>query len=266
MSKIQDSDYLLNEQYKTSKNLNARINLHVNFSTNDYGWFPWMFDYYTFPEEARILELGCGPGDLWLENINRIPAGWAITLSDFSPGMVEKAQRKLSDQPHPFAFEVIDAQSIPYDDDHFDVVIANHCIYHFPDRAKALSEIRRVLRPGGFFFATTIGRTHLSEMVTLSNKFDPSIEDVFANDENPFTLEDGADQLYEWFPHVELKRYPDSLRVTEAAPLADFILSTVRFGLDDAQRADLIAFIEAELTASDEVILIPKDSGMFIAW
>ncbi len=265
MSKLNDSQYLLKEQYQDAEKLNARIRLHVEFSTNKYGWLPWVFDHYNLPEECRILELGCGQGDLWRENIERIPTGWEVTLSDFSPGMLAQARQNLEGQPHPFTFEVIDAQSIPYDDDHFDAVIANHCIYHFPDRSKAFSEIRRTLKAGSYLYATTIGRAHLQGMAELASKFEHPIENLFNTDNNPFTLENGAPQLREWFADIELDRYPDSLDVTEAAPLVDFIISSVRFSLDETRHAEFLTFVERELTASGGVIRIKKDSGIFKA-
>ena len=59
---------------------------------NPYGWFRWVFDALVkLPADARLLELGCGHGLLWKENIDRIPAGWHITLSDLSPGMLDAA-------------------------------------------------------------------------------------------------------------------------------------------------------------------------------
>ena len=58
---LADQDYVA-DQYQTATNLNARISLHQRFSTNRYGWFPWLFDRLRFPPQARILELGCGPG------------------------------------------------------------------------------------------------------------------------------------------------------------------------------------------------------------
>ena len=265
MSKLNDSQYLLKEQYQDAEKLNARIRLHVEFSTNKYGWLPWVFDHYNLPEECRVLELGCGQGDLWRENIDRIPPGWEITLSDFSPRMLAQARQNLKGQPHPFTFKVIDAQSIPYDDDHFDAVIANHCIYHFPDRPKALSEISRTLTPGGRFYTTTIGRAHLQEMAELASKFEHPIESLFNTDDNPFTLENGAAQLGEWFTDIELDRYPDSLDVTEAAPLVDFIISSVRFDLDEYHQAEFLTFVEHELAACGGVIRIKKDSGIFKA-
>ena len=65
----------LADQYKDSGNLNTRINLHQRFSSNQYGWHTWIFDHFDILSTGRILELGCGQGDLWLENIERISSG-----------------------------------------------------------------------------------------------------------------------------------------------------------------------------------------------
>ena len=100
----------------------------------------------SLPADARILELGCGSGLLWKSSIDRIPAGWKITLSDLSPGMLDAAWRNLVVTGRTFQFKEIDAQSIPFEDETFDAVIANHMLYHVPDRGKALAEIKRVLK------------------------------------------------------------------------------------------------------------------------
>jgi hypothetical protein len=78
----------LTEQYKTPNNVQVRADLHARFSTNPYGFHRWAFDQYEFPEGARILELGCGLGDLWWENRDRILPDWQAALSDFSMGML----------------------------------------------------------------------------------------------------------------------------------------------------------------------------------
>ena len=79
MSKIIEQSYLLNEQYKDATNLDARVRLHVLFSTNQYGWHRWCFDHYTLPEQAHVLEIGCGPAYLWAANLDRLPPGWRET-------------------------------------------------------------------------------------------------------------------------------------------------------------------------------------------
>src|SRR6266545_1500464 len=226
MSKIADQTYLLNDQYRNATNLNARIQLHERFSTNTYGWHRWVFDQIKIAPRSRILELGCGPGRLWLQNIERIPADGEITLSDFSPGMLEETRRNLAGSGRPFSFEVIDAQSIPFADASFDAVIANHMLYYVPDRAKALGEIRRVLRSGGYLYASTVGAAHLREMGELAEQFDPRLVPwVGARPTDSFRLENGAEQLAPYFAEVALHRYEDALIVTEAEPLVAFIAS-----------------------------------------
>ena len=57
-----------------------------------------------------------------------------------------------------------DIRDLPFEDESFDGVVANHMLYHVPDRPQALAEIRRVLRSAGRVFATTNGGDHLQEI------------------------------------------------------------------------------------------------------
>lgn len=264
---IDDRRYLLSEQYRDAANLNARIELHRRFSTNRYGWQRWVFDHFDLPPHARILELGCGPGDLWRENLDRLPSGWDLILSDLSPGMLEQARLALTGAgigPLP-RLKVIDAQSIPYADASFDAVIANHMLYHVPDRAAALAEIRRVLRPEGRFYAATVGEQHLADLRDLIR---PATQRESSADVagQAFGLENGAAQLAPWFDIVERRNYVDSLVVTEAGPLIAFILSSRRWlGLPDTDDAvERVARLVQQRLAADGAIHIRKSSGLFV--
>ena len=62
MSDMVDQTYLLAQQYNTSSNLNARIQLHERFSTNPLDWHRWVFEQFQIPENSRVLELGSGTG------------------------------------------------------------------------------------------------------------------------------------------------------------------------------------------------------------
>ena len=264
MSKPDDQEYLKTDQYRDSTNLDARVVIHQRFSINAYGWFKWVFDSLRkLPEQARILELGCGNGLLWRENIGRIPPGWKVILSDLSPGMLDTAWRSLVVTGRPFRFEEIDAQSIPYGDETFDAVIANHILYHVPDRPKAVAEIRRVLKPGGRLIATTVGQNHLKEMTEwyARVKADGRWEPVT----NPFTLENGLEQLKPFFSDVKVSRYDDHLQVTEIEPIIAYIRSGIRAqDLVEAELARLQDDLERELQEKNR-IFISKDSGSFEA-
>jgi ubiquinone/menaquinone biosynthesis C-methylase UbiE len=257
MSNISNQTYL-REQYKNAANLNDRIRLHVRFSTNRYDFHMWVFDQLRLAPESRVLELGCGPGSLWRPNLARIPAGWQITLTDFSTGMLAEARANLAGA-HPFAFEQADAQALPFADDSFDAVIANHMLYHVPDRPKAFAEIRRVLRPDGRFFAATNGESHLREMHELVQQFDPAIS---LWNRMTFRLENGAAELEPFFSHVLLHRYESALVVTEAEPLVAFVASMIGVELSGERRQAFTQLVEQRITA-DGAIHITKDTGLF---
>jgi SAM-dependent methyltransferase len=258
VSKLSDQTWV-SDQYKNASNLLARIGLHERFSTNKYGWFRWVFDQINLSPHSCILELGCGSGLLWIKNKDRIPEEWDITLSDLSPGMLKEAQENLQVIHRFFRYEVIDIQAIPFEEDIFDAVIANHMLYHVPDRAKALSEIYRVLKPSGFFYAGTNGRTAPSGSVGFRDWIvDPST----CKGSEGFSLETGGSELSQWFSVVTQHRYEDSLAVTEVKPLIDYVQSGKRLSSEEVQEFEKV--VEREI-ASHGVIHIPKSGGVFIA-
>lgn len=264
MPKFTDPTYLQTDQYRNADNLNARIAIHERFSTNPQGWFPWMWDVLTsLPADAKVLELGCGSGAMWTACRERIPPGWSVTISDFSAGMLDSAWRNLVTLGRGFKFEQIDAQAIPYTDQTFDIVIANSMLYHVPDQPRALADIRRVLRPGGHLVAATSGVNHLKEMDEWFRNTKSAMD--FSAVANPFTLENGLEQLKPFFSQIAIRRYEDGLRITEIPPLMAYLRSTSRVG---AAPESVFAKLEQELTAemqSKGAIHITKDSGLFLA-
>jgi ubiquinone/menaquinone biosynthesis C-methylase UbiE len=264
VSKFTDKQYLKGDQYKDASNLNARLTIHERFSTNSYGWFNWVFDaLIKLPYAAKVLELGCGPAILWKSIFERIPADWNITLSDLSPGMLDAAWRNLIVTGRTFQFKEIDAQSIPFEDETFDAVIANHMLYHVPDRAKAITEIKRVLKPGGHFIATTVGENHVHEIMDWFRRI--HVDHIWESFVVPFTLENGQEQLKTYFSEVSVSRYEDSLEITEIEPIMAYIRSGVRVSeLSEDELVKLQHDLENELKEKGK-IFITKDSGLFEA-
>ncbi|MCI0552069.1 MAG: methyltransferase domain-containing protein [Anaerolineae bacterium] len=257
-----DQQYLKTDQYRDSSNLDARAEIHRRFSINTYGWFNWLFDrLLKLPENARILELGCGPAYLWKECSSRIPVDWNITLSDLSSGMLDAAWRNLVVTGRAFQFKEIDAQSIPFGDETFDAVIANHMLYHVPDRPKAIEEIQRVLKRNGHLFATTVGENHLKELAVWFRE----VNDAFESFGNPFTLENGLEQLKRFFSQVTVSRIPDNLHVTEVEPIMAYIRSSMHATeVSEEKLVKLQHDLEKELKEKGR-IFISKDSGLFEA-
>ena len=122
-----------------------------------------------------------------------------------------------------------------------------------------------MLRPGGRFYASTIGEAHLRELQELGSAFDPSIALGGNTVSERFGLENGLAQVSQWFSQVTLHRYEDSLVITEADPLVAYVLSGTGNAKDvlvGEKLAAFIRFVERELVAHS-AIRITKDSGMF---
>jgi ubiquinone/menaquinone biosynthesis C-methylase UbiE len=136
-------------------------------------------------------------------------------------------------------------------------------LYHVPDRTKALAEIRRVLKPNGYLFATTIGENHLKQISNWIRRINPGTD--FVSSGSPFTLDNGFEQLRQFFSQVTLSRYPDSLQVTEVKPILAFIRSTVQKSeILEEEIIELENELERELQKKGK-IFIQKDSGLFEA-
>jgi ubiquinone/menaquinone biosynthesis C-methylase UbiE len=261
-----NSDKRLLEQYENASNLRNRINIHEMFSVNKYGWMRWYFDELNLPKQCKILELGCGDANLWRKNKDRISKGLDITLSDFSKGMLDDAKINLGERAKDFKFQIIDAENIPYDDCSFDVVIANHMLYHVENIQGALSEIYRVLKPGGYFYSSTVGKNHMIEIRDIMLKFKSETMDIKSSDiTSRFQLENGVEKLNKWFKSIEMKRYEDSLIVTEATPVIDYIFSmpgNVRESFNKERLEKLNKYLKDKIT-TEGGICITKDTGFF---
>ena len=108
----------------------------------------------------RAMELGCGTG-FFLLNLLQSGVAKKGSVTDLSPGMVKVALRNAENLGLDVDGRVADAERIPYDDNTFDLVVGHAVLHHIPDVEQALSEVLRVLKPGGrFVFAgepSTIG-------------------------------------------------------------------------------------------------------------
>lgn len=214
----------LKTQYQNASNISARIRLHEMYSQNQTGWFPWIYHNCKITDGMRILEIGCGDGTLWNENMAKLPQNISAVLSDISEGMLRDVRRRIGSDSR-FSFQAFDCHRIPFVSDSFDLVIANHVLFYCKDISKVCREVSRILVPGGRFLCSTYGASHMQEITALVQEFDSRIQlsgdALYAR----FGLENGAKILAPYFSDISTRLYDDALYVTDAAPLIEYILS-----------------------------------------
>ena len=121
--------------------------------------FPWGYDWMMKDDNldakrgerladvrGRILEVGIGTGlnlPFYPEHVER------ITAIDPNPGMAKELEKRLENSRVDVEFVSAPAESLPFADDTFDTVVSCHVLCSVQDVGAALSEIKRVLKPGG---------------------------------------------------------------------------------------------------------------------
>lgn len=256
------------DQYASSVKYEARIHLHTKFRVNPGSKFKWIFRQFPSGEKLNVLELGCGTGLFWLANRDEIPAGWTITLTDYSEGMLDTARRSLSRLGPRFRFEKADAGKLSYPDMEFDIILANNMLYHIENRAEVISQIAGILKNNGKFFASTMGSRDLMELNQILYDFLSTRGKNFRFRELPFSLENGLAQLEASFGDVTLLRYDDMLKIDEADPVINYYLSFngMYDNLIVLEDRDINAFRDylTDIIYREKTITVTKDSGVFI--
>jgi streptomycin 6-kinase len=133
---------------------------------------------------AHVLEVGCGTGDV-TERVQREVAPASLIAVDRSARMVELTRARGIDA------RVADITALPFEDACFDVVLANRVLYHLPEIDTGVTELARVLRPGGALVVITYAPHHLQE---LYDALRPRPDDGH---------DDGIDAIAEVFGRVE---------------------------------------------------------------
>lgn len=206
---IHDSDVVRNE-YATEDGLRARASVYQGLAGPDAR--DTAFEAVRAAAPSRLLEVGCG----WGEFAARVQEelGAAVVAIDLSPRMVELARERGVDA------RVGDVQDLPFEDESFDCAIANWMLYHAPDIDGALTELARVLRPGGRLVAATNGKRHLEELWLLVGRDK-------AKETRHFFSEYGEDLLLRHFASVDRVDRESPLKFPDAAAMRGYIASSI---------------------------------------
>ena len=198
-----------------------------------------VFDAVAEVSPRRVLEVGCGPGELSARFRDEI--GAEVVAVDSSPRMVELARGRGVDA------RVGDVQELEFAAGSFDCVVAAWMLYHVPDVDRALAELARVLVPGGRLVAVTNAPDHLHELRELLGV---PRRGVF----HPFSGANGAELLRRRFARVEARDGAGTIRF----PSRDKVLGYV-----ESSRALLAT--EAEVPSFEGEFLVTYHPVVFVA-
>jgi SAM-dependent methyltransferase len=253
-----DQRYLREVQYGTGAKLDARAHLHRAYGTSPIPFPHFEAALVDWPAAATVLECGCGTGRFW-EN-DGLPRSITLTVTDLSPGMVAEALERATAQGFRVEGRPVDVQELPFDDDAFDVAIANHMLYHVPDPDRAVAELARVLRPGGVLLAATNGYGHMREI-------NDAVAEVFGGHAEAlyevFGIDTGEARLREQFASVVWHAFDNDLVTDDPAAVVAYGLSfPPGEDADDEQRAAFEAAVARRFV--DGRLRIHTRAGAFV--
>lgn len=191
-------------QYADETKLDARRSLYRLAEGPD----PRELAFEAVAEAApeRVLEVGGGPGELAVRIADEL--GCRVTMVDISPRMVQLARERGVDA------RVGDVQELPFDEGSFDCAVAAWMLFHVPDLDRGLSELARVLRPGGRLVAVTNAAEHMRELRQLAGN---------AAWDRVFTRENGVDTLRRHFATVERRDADGWVTIEDHAVVRAFV-------------------------------------------
>jgi SAM-dependent methyltransferase len=247
-----DRAFLRASQYKTDANLAARQSIYA-YQHPRIDLAARVLDLAAPARSDIIVDVGCGNGMYLAELARRGCAGRVLGV-DLSFGMLAAARDRLSrlgaaasavaaspdessaspddpaaspddaagSRPAAVALASADATALPLRDSVAGLVLAPHMLYHVPDPADALRELRRVTRPGGRVVIVLNGPDHLRELraaVAAARGADPGAMGERVR------LDDGESLARSFFPQVTRHDFVAQLRVPSPGPIADYARS-----------------------------------------
>lgn len=264
---------IIRQQYETDEALTIRQDIHDRYSEPQINFAEWAVDCMDWRGDEKVLDVGSGPGRYYQVLKTHLP-DVRYYGSDLLGGMLRN---------HPATAvgrnTQANAQQLPYASNSFDVVMANHMLFHLPDIDRALREMRRVLKPDGVLIAATNSDQHMPELqfllrrcITLLTAAGPAQITTPVPPSHLFSLESGTQRLARHFFAVVRHDLPGTFVFTSADPLISYLESSRN--LREPQLPRDVAWEAVMLVLRDQIerltsyggeLRISKLSGVLIA-
>ena len=118
----------------------------------------------------RLIDIGCGPG-AFLEEVSKKFPDIQLNALDLSEEMIEKTRSRL---PQNAIVTIGDSENMPLDDEQYKVVTCNLSLHHYPDPQKAVNEMYRILKKGGYLLLNDLDC--ISPIRNVTNYFFPKMK------------------------------------------------------------------------------------------
>lgn len=123
-----------------------------NKQTHDEQHLESILAFLPLTNGMKILDLGIGSGYLSFPIAQKFPAVTIIGLDIVEKALVANRIRAMKENIKNIGFVTYDGCDFPFEDNEFDMVVTRYALHHFPDIQKSISEVSRVIKPGGFLF------------------------------------------------------------------------------------------------------------------
>lgn len=259
-----ESEKEILQRSRDASNLNEGVKLMDRFCLSECEWYQWIYKKLEIHPGDSILEVGCGNGALWEKNLDYIIDDVSITLTEMCEEMIEDAQSNLKGSGRNFKFQIADMDKLPFADESFDVVIANHILFYMKDIDRVLSEIKRVVKPGGKVYCSTIGKNHMKELEGLMLSFSHNVRIPEDKLSSKFGLENGEEILKGYFSNIVKHLYEAKFVVNDSYGILEYIYSIPGNILDiiDTRKKDFEKYIKKSIE-SDGEFYITSNLGLF---
>ena len=264
----------MRRQYATDENLRKRQDIHANYTVPDTSYVEWVIDRHAWQPGESVLDIGCGPGLYYPALITNHP-DVQYTGIDLLASMLDNHPAKTDDAQ----LVLGDVQRLPFADNTFDVVLANHILHHVPDVEVAVVEMKRVLKPSGVLLSATNSVHTMPEFQFLMRRAIVLLTRTGAAQvrapEMPtdhYALENGTRVLSRHFFGVVRHDLPNALVFPEVEPAMTYLESTRE--LREAALPDDVVWDDVMMIVRQQIrqlikhmgeLVIKKQSGVLVA-
>lgn len=213
------------QQYATDEALRIRQEIHEKYTVPQNNFVEWVLKNIAWRGDETVLDVGSGVGSYYKALQAIAPKSQYVGV-DLSAGM-------LASHPAKGGVARADALQLPFPNQTFDVVMANHMIYHLPDIDAGIEEFRRILKPNGVLLVATNGVENMPELKVLMRRAVVLLARAGAMQVQPpspsserFALENGTRYLHRYFYAVMRCDLPSKLVFPSVEPMMDYLQST----------------------------------------